>query len=146
MRVVAFAIAAPMLLVTAGIAQEESPSPKGGAPEYCLASATRQGDRVAVRIHRLEVVKVEYVDGKDVLRTRWLAPVTFVLGERVRAYRPTGRAVEPNDVLMALGKPTMVACFIGTLGLKPSDPDPLYLGLLREGSVVLAFELPAPPP
>ena len=70
--------------------------------------------------------------------------MTLVLGDQVRAYRPDGKAAEPNDVLKALAKPSGVACFIGFIGLKPADPDPFYLGLLREGSVVLAFEVPIP--
>jgi hypothetical protein len=146
MRVLTFSIAALPLLVTAGIAREESPTPKGPAPEYCLAWAGRKDKGVAIRIYRLEVTGVEYLDGKEVWKTRWIAPKTLLLGEQVRAYRPTGKAVQPNDVLKALAKPTVVACFIGTMGLKPSEPDPLYLGLLREGSVALAFEVPAPPP
>ena len=146
MRAVAFSIAALPLLVTAGIAREDSPTPRGVPPEYCLAWASRKDNGVAIRIYRLEVTGVDFVDGKEVLRTRWIAPKTLVLGQQVRAYRTTGKAAQPNDVLKALGKPTVVACFIGTMGLKPSDPDPVYLGLLREGSVVLAFEVPPPPP
>jgi hypothetical protein len=146
MRVVTFSIAALPLLVTAGIAQEGSPTPRGVPPEYCLAWASRKDNGVGIRIYRLEVMEVEYVDGKEVWRRRWIAPKTLVLGEQVRAYRPTGKAFEPNDVLKALAKPTVVACFIGTIGPKPAEPDPIYLGLLREGSVVLAFEVPAPPP
>jgi hypothetical protein len=51
---------------------------------------------------------------------------------------------DPGEVLKSLSKPSVVACFIGFIGLKPAEPDPFYLGLLREGSVVLAFEVPIP--
>ena len=50
-------------------------------------------------------------------------------------------------VLTALTKPRGIVYFLGYDKKKPIEPDPFFLGLLKEGNVALAFERPelAPP-
>jgi hypothetical protein len=60
--------------------------------------------------------------------------------------RRQAETAEPGEVLNALSRPTGVACFIGFVGQVPTPPDPFYLALLRDGSVVLAVEMPPDPP
>ena len=76
---------------------------------------------------------------------------TGTLGQDIRAYRPDGKPAAPREVLNALAKPRGVAYFLGYDKEKPVQPDLFYLGLVREGSIGLAFERPElaprePPP
>jgi hypothetical protein len=45
-------------------------------------------------------------------------------------------------VLNALAKPHAVVYFLGYDRAKPVQPDPFFLGLLKEGSIGLAFDCP----
>jgi hypothetical protein len=80
-------------------------------------------------------------------KRHWSALTTGTLGKDIRAYRPDGKRALPREVLKALAKPRGVAYFLGYDKGKPVQPDPFYLGLLREGSIGLAFDRPelAPP-
>lgn len=145
---ITFPVAALAFIVGPVNDAEEPPTPKGGPPEFCLASAARSDGKVVVRISRMASTAREVVGGKEVYvsKNHWVASKEFVLGEQLRAYRVDGRSADPGEVLKALSKPSGVACFIGFVGPKPTPPDPFYLALLREDSVALAFEIPPDPP
>ena len=136
------------LLGTAAFAQ--APVPKGQAPRIGLASAVEKDGKVIIEVFELrEVMRMKMPKGGDVFieKRHWLALTTGTLGKDIRAYRPDGKLAAPREVLKALAKPRGVAYFLGYDKGKPVQPDPFYLGLLREGSIVLAFDRPelAPP-
>ena len=133
------------LLGTAVFAQ--APVPKGEAPRVGLASAVEDKDgKVVIEVFELrEVMRMKMPKGGDVFieNRHWMALTTGTLGKDIRAYRPDGKRATPQEVLKALVKPRGVAYFLGHDRAKPVQPDPFYLGLLREGSIALAFDRPA---
>lgn len=137
------------LLGTAAFAQ--APVPKGEAPRIGLASAVEDKDgKVRIEVFELRnVMRMKVPRGGDVFieRRHWLPLATGTLGTDIRAYRPDGKRATPQEVRKALAKPRGVAYFLGHDRAKPVQPDPFYLGLLREGSIALAFDRPrlAPP-
>ena len=136
------------LLGTAAFAQ--APVPKGEAPRIGLAAAVEKDGKVIIEVFELrETMRMKMPKGGDVFieRRHWLALTAGTLGKDIRAYRPDGRPAAPREVLNALAKPRGVAYFLGYDKGKPVQPDPFYLGLLREGSIGLGFDRPelAPP-
>jgi hypothetical protein len=138
-----------LLLGTAAFAQ--APVPKGDAPRIGLASAVEKDGKILIEVFELpEVMRMKMAKGGDVFieRRHWLALTTGTLGKDIRAYRPDGKPAAAREVLNALARPRGVAYFLGYDRAKPVRPDPFYLGLVREGSIALAFDRPelAPPP
>jgi hypothetical protein len=136
------------LVGTAAFAQ--APVPKGEAPRIGLASAVEKDGKVIIEVFELrEVMRMKLAKGGDVFieKRHWSALTTGTLGKDIRAYRPDGKPAAPREVLHALAKPRGVPYFLGYDKAKPVQPDPFYLGLVREGSIALAFERPelAPP-
>lgn len=132
------------LLSTAAFAQ--APVPKGEAPRIGLASAVEKDGKVIIEIFEVrEVMRMKMPKGGDVFieKRHWSALTTGTLGKDIRAYRPDGKPAAPKEVLDALARPGGVAYFLGHDKRKPVQPDPFYLGLLREGSIGLAFDRPA---
>jgi hypothetical protein len=132
------------LLSTAAFAQ--APVPKGEAPRIGLASAVEKDGKVIIEVFELrETMRMKMPKGGDVFieKRNWLWLTTGTLGKEIRAYRPDGKPAAPKEVLNALAKPRGVAYFLGYDKRKPVQPDPFYLGLLREGSIGLAFDRPA---
>jgi hypothetical protein len=131
------------LLRTAAFAQ--APVPKGEAPRIGLASAVEKDGKVLIEIFELrETMRMKMPKGGDsfILKRNWLTLTTGTLGQEIRAYRPDGKPATPREVLNALAQPRGVVYFIGHDKGKPVQPDPFYLGLLREGSIGLAFDRP----
>jgi hypothetical protein len=132
------------LLSTAAFAQ--APVPEGEAPRIGLASAAEKDGKVIIEVFELrEVMGMKMPKGADVFieKRNWSWLTTGTLGKEIRAYRPDGKPAAPKEVLNALAKPRGVAYFLGYEKRKPVQPDPFYLGLLREGSIGLAFDRPA---
>jgi hypothetical protein len=94
-------------------------------------------------------MRMKMPKGGDVFlqERHWSVLTTGTLGKDMRAYRTDGMAAAPQEVLKALRKPRGVAYFLGYNKGRPVQPDPFYLGMLKEGSIVLAFDRPelAPP-
>jgi hypothetical protein len=141
------------LLGTAAFAQ--APVPKGEAPRIGLASAALDKDgKVRIEVFELrETMRMKMPKGGDVFieKRNWSWLTADTLAKDIRAYRPDGKRATTQEVLKALAKPRGVAYFLGHDRAKPVQPDPFYLGLLREGSIGLAFDRPAlaprePPP
>jgi hypothetical protein len=136
------------LLSAAGFAQ--LPVPKGEAPKIGVASAAQKDGKVIVEVFELrEVIGMKLANGNVVFiqERHWSQLTTGVLGRDIRAYRPDGKPADPKEVLKALAKTRGVAYYLGYDKAKPVQPDPFYLGLVREDSIVLAFDRPelAPP-
>jgi len=132
------------LLSTAAFAQ--APVPTGEAPRIGVASAVEKDGKVIIEVFELrEVMGMKMPKGGDVFieKRNWSSLTTGTLGKEIRAYRPDGKPAAPKEVLNALAKPCGVAYFLGSDKRKPVQPDPFYLGLLREGSIGLAFDRPA---
>jgi hypothetical protein len=139
-----------MLSLLGMLAFAQAPVPKGEAPRIGLASAVEKSGNVIIEVFELrEVMRMKMPKGGDVFieKRHWLALTTGTLGKDIRAYRPDGKLAAPREVLHALAKPRGVTYFLGYDKAKPVQPDPFYLGLLREGSIGLAFDRPelAPP-
>jgi hypothetical protein len=67
---------------------------------------------------------------------KWEYKRKVTLGQGIRAFGVNGKPVEPESVLKALTEPKGVAVFVRYY--RPLiDPDPFYLALLREGTIVL---------
>lgn len=141
----------PVLLLlfgTAGLAQ--APVPAGKVPQIGLAAAAEKDGKIIIEVHELrEVMRMKVLNGGDVFieKRHWLALTTGTLGKDIRAYRPDGKPAAPAEVLKALAQPRAVAYFLGYDRTNPVQPDLFFLGLLREGSIALAFDRPelAPP-
>jgi hypothetical protein len=132
------------------VAFAQAPVPRGKPPQIGLASAVEKDGKVVIEVFELrEVMRMKTEKGGDVFieQRHWLPLTTGTLGKDIRAYRPDGKLAAPREVLTALARPRGVAYFLGYDKAKPVRPDPFYLGLLREGSVGLAFDRPelAPP-
>ena len=134
-----------VLLLLGGAALAQAPVPKGKSPQIGLASAVEKDGKVIIEVFELrEVMRMKMENAGDVFieKRHWLALTTGTLGKDIRAYRPDGQPAAAKEVLNALGKPRGVAYFLGYDKGKPVQPDPFYLGLLKEGSVALAFDRP----
>ena len=139
-----------MLLLLATSARAQFVVPKGETPRIGLASAVEKDGKVIIDVLELrEVMRIKMPNGGDVFieERHWSGLTTGTLGEDIRAYRTDGKPASPREVLHALAKPRGVAYFLGYKKEKPVQPDLFYLGLLKEGSIGLAFDRPelAPP-
>lgn len=138
-----------LVLAAEGVAQP--PIPKGETPRVGYAAAVEKDGKVIVEVFELrEVKRIRMPDSGDVFleERHWSPLTTGSIGREIRAYRSDGKPADSRDVLKALAKPRAVTYFLGYDKSKPVEPDALYLGLLKEDSVALAFDLPelAPPP
>ena len=139
-----------VLWIVSPFALAQAPVPKGQVPQIGLASAVEKDGKVAIEVSELrEVVRVKMPNGGDVFleERHWQPITTGTLGEDIRAYKPDGKPATTREVLTALTKPRGIVYFLGYDKKKPIEPDPFFLGLLKEGNVALAFERPelAPP-
>jgi len=134
-----------MLSLLSAAAFAQAPVPKGEAPRIGLASAVEKDGKVLIEIFELrEVMRMKMPKGGDsfIEKRHWLTLTAGTLGQDIRAYRPDAKPATPREVLNALAQPRGVVYFIGHDKGKPVQPDPFYLGLLREGSIGLAFDRP----
>jgi hypothetical protein len=130
----------PLLLaLLSGVAAmpEEDRPPPNEPPEMWRASASEQAGKVVVRLERPEYVSPRKVTPAEPMRWHALKPVT--LGETVHAFTTDGKRATSDAVLKALARPKGVAVF-ARFCPPVLDPDPFYLAMLREGSVVLVVQ------
>ena len=130
-------LAVAMLVVAPAAIAEEKPPPPNEPPHLWRATASEQDGKVVIQIARPEYVAPRKAVADEVMEWRNLRRVT--LGETVRAFGADGKRVEPKAVLKALAEPKGVAVFVRYY--RPlSDPDPFYLAMLREGTIVLVVD------
>lgn len=145
MRVLSLLSTTLLLFVPLGSAQEKD-APSGWPPHLWLASASEQDGKVVIQIAKPEErgsrsgpggfePGVKSLPATTVMKWSNLRKVT--LGKTVQAFRVQGERAEPKSVLKALGKPNGVAVFVRTKESDPTRPDPFYLALLRENTLVL---------
>jgi hypothetical protein len=132
------ALTALLLIVPGGNAQEKQPPP-GEPPRLWRASAVQQDGKIVIQIAHQQYVEPRKSVSRESMRWENWRPVT--LGETVRAFGVDGKALEPMAVLKALGEPKLVAVIVRQhIPSRPrdlSDPQPHYLAMLREGTIVL---------
>ena len=116
-----------------GSVQEKQPPPNE-PPNLWRASASQEDGKVVIQIARPEYVAPRRPVPDEAMKWQSLRSVT--LGKTVRAFGVNGKSVEPKAVLKALAEPKGVVVFV-RFHEPLSDPDPFYLGMLREGTIIL---------
>jgi hypothetical protein len=133
-----FVLGALVLIVPVGNAQQKQPPP-GEPPHLWQASAIKQDGKIVIQIAHQEYVEPRTSVPREPMRWKNWRPVT--LGETVRAFGVKAKTLEPTEVLKALAEPKLVAVFvrqhIPSRARDLSDPEPYYLAMLREGTIVL---------
>lgn len=133
MRVMSSVLVILLSGVSAGIPQEDRPPPNE-PPQLWRASASEQDGKVILQITSPEYVAPRKAVPAEPMKWRALKPVT--LGKTVHAFGTDGKRVESKSVLKALAKPKGVAVFV-QFHRTLLNPDPFYLDMLREGTIVL---------
>jgi hypothetical protein len=132
------AVAALLLIVPLREGQEKLP-PAGEPPQLWRASAAQQDGKIVIQIAHQEHIDPRKAVSREAMRWENWRPV--ILGETVRAFRVDGKALEEMVVLKALAEPKLVAVFVRQhIPNRPrdlSDPEPDYLAMLREGTIVM---------
>jgi hypothetical protein len=133
-----------LLSCSLGRAQDLPATPKGPSPLFGVAKAIEKEGNLTIELFELrDVVGIPVMDHYEFIQMdNWLELATRAVGKDMRAFRPDGKPAERKEILQALGKPRAVMYFLGFDKAKPVQPDPFYLGLLKEGSIALALEVP----
>jgi hypothetical protein len=117
----------------------EKDPPPGEPPQLWLASAVEENGKVVIQVARPEYKVPRKPAVAEPMKWEKLRRVT--LGQGVRAFGVDRKPLEPKFVLKALAGPRGVAVFVrNNVRDRPRDltePDSFYLGLLREGTIVL---------
>jgi hypothetical protein len=127
------ALAVLLLIIPVGSAQQRQPPPNE-PPHLWQASALEEDGKVVIRIARPAYVAPRKAVAAEPMRWDDLRPVT--LGETVNAFGVDGKRVESKAVLKAMAKPKGLAVFV-QFSQQLLEPDPYYLAMLREGTIVL---------
>jgi hypothetical protein len=127
------ALAALLFIMHEGIAQETQPPPNE-PPHLWRASASEEDGKVVIRIARPEYVAPRKATAAEPMCWDELRLVT--LGATVHAFGVDGKRVDSKAVLKAMAKPKGVAVFV-QFSRQLLEPDPYYLAMLREGTIVL---------
>jgi hypothetical protein len=138
MRAFALLCGTLLSIVPAARAEEKDPPP-GESPQLWLASAAQRDGKVVIQIAHQDYVEPRKPVVAEAMKWKNFRQVT--LGETVQAFGVDGKPLEPKSVLKALAEPKCVAVFVRNyVRDRPkdlADPDPFYLAMLREGTVVL---------
>jgi hypothetical protein len=136
MRVFTLLSVTLLSVAPAAIAQEK-PAPPNEPPHLWRATASEQDGTVVVQIARPEYEVPRKPVAAEAMKWQNLRKVT--LGQTVHAFGVDGKRLEPKAVLKALTEPKGVAVFVRYY--RPlADPDPFYLAMLREGTIVLVVD------
>jgi hypothetical protein len=143
----------PTLLLCSGLvfAALENPGlPKGPAPRLVVAQV-RDGNYAItsqVEVPVVQTIEVKVKEGdKTVVEKRQVTAFQSVPQERtmsgksMKVYDTEGKLVPPADAAARLKEPTLVL-----LSGNAKIPDPAYLALLKEKTLILVSEFPASPP
>lgn len=123
---------AALVCVVSATADDDNPPPNK-PPQLWRALAAEQDGTVVIQIARPEYDVPRKPVSAESMKWRDLKKVT--LGKSVRAFGVDGKRVESKAVLEALRQPKGVAVFVRFY--EPLlDPDPFYLAMLREGTIV----------
>jgi hypothetical protein len=112
-------------------------------PNIYQATADKKDGKVVIQVFASEILLTKKdPDDKDAKGwiIAWTKMDPLILGEQIRAYKPSGEKIDENTLLKALAKPVAVACFQRTHEDDPEQPDPFYAGAFRDDLVMLVFE------
>ena len=113
------------------------------APDIYRATAVKEDGQVVIRVsareNRLVNSDPDDPDAKDWIDC-WTEMEPLVLGDQIRAYRPSGEKIDEAALLETLARPAAVACFQRTHKSDPERPDPFYADAFRDDLVLLVFE------
>ena len=136
--------AAVLLLFASVVAgDDKSALPTGPGPEVVLARAVDKAGTWMVHVsipetHTSGMKNVPDPTGKTtgvivpVEESKWFEYDLIVDGRQVRACKPDGKPIEPKDLRGRLTRPVRAVLFRGN-----ANPDPHYLGVLRDDVIVL---------
>lgn len=123
---------AALICVVSAKANGDSPPPNK-PPQLWRAFATEQDGKVVIQISRPKYDIPRKPVSAEVMKWHDLKKVT--LGNSVHAFGVDAKRVESKALLEALRRPQGVAVFVRFY--EPLlDPDPFYLAMLREGTIV----------
>jgi hypothetical protein len=123
-----------------GVGKNETRAPSVQPSVYRATAAEEKGE-VIVQV-ACPCVRLPYdSEGKRLKGAVYvwenIKPLT--VGKEVAAYDLKGRLLGKEAVQKALAKTAMVVCFVRRDADDPKRPDPAYLGVFREGTVVLVY-------
>jgi hypothetical protein len=108
--------------------------PPNEPPKLWRAAAVEKDGKVVIQMEWPDYVAPRQAVAAEPMKWRAFKPV--ILGETVHAFAVDGKPVGAKAVVMALAQPKAVPVF--ERYFRPLlDPDPYYLRLFREGTVVL---------
>ncbi len=112
---------------------DDDKPPPNEPPHLWRASATKLDKKVVIQIARPKYQVPRKAVSAEAMKWHNLKKVT--LGKSVRAFGVDGKRVGSKAVLEALQRPKGVAVFVRFY--EPLlEPDPFYLKMLREGTIV----------
>ena len=121
-----------LVCVVSATADDDNPPPNK-PPQLWRALATEQDGKVVIQIARPEYDVPRKSVSAEAMKWHNLQKVT--LGNSVHAFGVDGKRVESTAVFEALRQPKGVAVFVRFY--EPLlDPDPFYLAMLREDTIV----------
>lgn len=118
--------------------------PHNSPPELWRASAAERRGKVVIQISRPKYQVPRVAGPAEAMKWDYLEKVP--LGKEIQAYDVHGNRLSADAVLQALKRPVGVVVF-SRLYRPLLEPDPFYLRMIREGTVVLvvAADAIAPP-
>lgn len=127
------AILSVVLMSVLSVSPDDDSAPPNEPPHLWRASATLHGEEVMIQIARPKYeVPRKAVSAEPM---KWHNLRTAVLDKSIRAFSVDGKQLEPKVVIDALKEPRGVAVFVRYY--EPLlEPDPFYLNMLREGTLV----------
>ncbi len=114
--------------------------PSNEPPQLWRASAEKQNGEIVIQICRPEYLTPRQAVAAEGMKWRYLKPVA--MGESIRAFDVHGKRVDSGELLKSLEKPKGVAVFVRFYD-RLLDPDPTYLEMLREGTIIFVVSADA---
>ena len=112
-------------------------------PGIWMARALKKNDQVIVQVSAPETrIRKKPPGEKDAKAwvVCWSELDPLVLGKQIRAYNTSGEKLGEEELLKALQKEVVVACFQRSHKDDPELPDPFYAKAFHKNVVMLVFE------
>ncbi len=123
---------AALVCVVSATADDDQPPPNK-PPQLWRALAQEQDGKVVIQISRPQYEVPRKAVSAEAMKWHNLKQVT--LGKSIRAFGVDGKSAESKAVLEAFRQPKGAAVFV-RLYEPLLEPDPFYLAMLREGTIV----------
>ncbi len=112
-------------------------------PDFAYrATAAEVNGKVMIRLSSPSARRTGKTDARNLtlLVYVWEDWKPLTLGKEVKAYSQAGKMLSNEAVLKALAKPVSVVYFVRAKPDDPEQPDPFYMALFRDDTVVLVFQ------